>query len=321
LAGEGPGLAAKRDAKTLSLPEGFDPVEFRTTLGGLACPTLALVQDADAPASKTLSESFDIAVGSHAEMVRAVEAIRQTPIAATALVQLLRGAGSRSIEESLVAESFVYSMLQAGPEFARWLAGQRTLRPEIPEMPPVKVERDGGRIDVILNHPMKRNAYSAAMRDALCEALQLVLADDSIAEVVLRGEGAAFCSGGDLDEFGLLVDPATAHTIRTTRNAGRLLERSAKRIRAELHGACVGAGVELPAFAGTVVATPDAWFQLPELAMGLIPGAGGTASLPPRIGIQATAWLALSGERLDADRALALGLVDEIREAPSGSAD
>jgi enoyl-CoA hydratase/carnithine racemase len=84
-------------------------------------------------------------------------------------------------------------------------------------------------------------------------------------------------------------------------------------VRCELQGACVGAGVELPAFAAQVSASEDAFFQLPELAMGLVPGAGGTVSLPRRIGRQRTAWLALSGQRLDAETALAWGLVDELR--------
>ncbi|HLT69358.1 MAG TPA: enoyl-CoA hydratase/isomerase family protein, partial [Acidimicrobiales bacterium] len=73
------------------------------------------------------------------------------------------------------------------------------------------------------------------------------------------------------------------------------------------------AGVEVAAFAGRVVAAPDATFRLPELGMGLIPGAGGTVSLTRRIGRQATARLVLTGETVDAVTALALGLVDEVR--------
>jgi len=79
-----------------------------------------------------------------------------------------------------------------------------------------------------------------------------------------------------------------------------------------VQGACIGAGVELPAFAQHVVARPDAFFQLPELAMGLVPGAGGTVSLPRRVGRQRTAWLTLSGSRLDVMTAKRWGLVDEI---------
>jgi enoyl-CoA hydratase/carnithine racemase len=86
-------------------------------------------------------------------------------------------------------------------------------------------------------------------------------------------------------------------------------------VHARVRGACVGAGAELPAFCGHVSAREDAFFQLPEVAMGLVPGAGGTASLPRRIGRQRTAWLALSGERISAQTAQRWGLVDEISAA------
>jgi enoyl-CoA hydratase/carnithine racemase len=83
-----------------------------------------------------------------------------------------------------------------------------------------------------------------------------------------------------------------------------------------VHGACVGAGTELPAFVAQVVARPDATFQLPEVPMGLIPGAGGTVSLPRRIGRQRTAYMAITGSTIDAATALAWHLVDRIEAAP-----
>ncbi|CAB4833716.1 unannotated protein [freshwater metagenome] len=79
-----------------------------------------------------------------------------------------------------------------------------------------------------------------------------------------------------------------------------------------MHGACVGSGIELAAFASRVVAAPDAFFALPEGAMGLIPGAGGTVSIARRINKQRTAWLALSNQSIDAETALAWGLIDAI---------
>jgi enoyl-CoA hydratase/carnithine racemase len=150
------------------------------------------------------------------------------------------------------------------------------------------------------------------MRDALCAALDLPLEDASIEEIILRGAGAAFCAGGDLDEFGHARDAASAHLTRTTRSAAPLIHRLRERIECHVHGACIGAGIELPAFADRVVAAPDAFFQLPEVAMGLIPGAGGTVSIVNRIGRLRTAFLALSNQRIDAPTALIWGLVDEI---------
>ena len=165
---------------------------------------------------------------------------------------------------------------------------------------------------ITLNRPHKRNAYSAGLRDALCEALALAVADDSIASVQLEGAGPCFSAGGDLDEFGEARDAGIAHASRMTRGAGALLHRLRHRVTARLHGACIGAGIELPAFANRVIAREDAFFQLPEVGMGLIPGAGGTASILPRIGRQRLAYMALSGARIDAATAHEWGLVDAI---------
>ncbi len=103
-----------------------------------------------------------------------------------------------------------------------------------------------------------------------------------------------------------------AHLIRTLRSPARLLYGLRDRATARLHGACVGAGIEVPAAAGRVVARPDAFFRLPEVAMGLIPGAGGVATIPRRIGRQRACWMAISGVDVDAATALAWGLVDAV---------
>jgi enoyl-CoA hydratase/carnithine racemase len=160
------------------------------------------------------------------------------------------------------------------------------------------------------------NAYNAAMRDELCDALAVAGGDPSIEEVHLYGAGRSFCSGGDLAEFGTFSDPATAHLVRTSRSPARLIDQMSARITAHLHGSCVGSGIELPAFAGRVRAAPDSEFRLPEVAMGLIPGAGGTASLAKRIGRHRVAWLGLSGLPIGTDTALRWGLVDELDPAP-----
>lgn len=263
---------------------------------------------------RSLASICDVRVSEEGEIDRLLGGFERTPLSALAFVQLLRSASTTSIYSGLVAESFVYSTLQAGPEFARWQSsrGKKRRQPE-ETSPPCRIERDRGRLEIYLSRPDKHNAFSRAMRDSLCEALQLALADPSIEEILLRGEGDSFCSGGDLDEFGSMPDPAQAHAIRTTRSPAHLLSQVRDRVRCEVHGACVGAGVELPAFSGHVAADEDAFFALPEIALGLIPGAGGTVSLPRRIGRQRTAWLGLSGERIDARTALDWGLIDEVR--------
>ena len=170
---------------------------------------------------------------------------------------------------------------------------------------------------VTLDRPARHNAFSAQMRDELLAALDVAKLDPTVVEVVLRGAGPSFCAGGDLAEFGTTPDPATAHLVRVARSAGLavnglVVDRLGARVRVELHGACIGAGIEIPAFAETVVATPDAWFRLPELSMGLVPGAGGTVSIPRRIGRWRTAWLLLTGRDLAAATALEWGLVDVV---------
>ena len=142
--------------------------------------------------------------------------------------------------------------------------------------------------------------------------LLVACGDASVERVVLDGAGPSFCSGGDLAEFGTLPDPATAHLVRLTRSPARLLAELGPRLEVRLHGACIGAGIEMAAFAGRVIAHIDAVISLPEVGLGLIPGAGGTVSLPRRIGRHRTAELALGGGPIDAPTAQKWGLVDAI---------
>lgn len=242
-----------------------------------------------------------------------VRAVTHTPLAAqSAAVLLRRGAGASSVDDGLHVESAVFAALQAGPEHARWLAGRRARERPAGAGPRVGVERSGATLRITLTRPEVRNALDAPMRDQLLEALAIAEAEPSLA-VELRGDGPVFCSGGDLDEFGSLADPASAHLIRMRRSAAAVLHRLARRTTAFVHGDNAGSGVELMAFAGRVVAHPDATFALPELAMGLVPGAGGTVSVARRIGRHRTARLVLLGERIDAPTARSWNLVDEIR--------
>jgi enoyl-CoA hydratase/carnithine racemase len=258
--------------------------------------------------------SFVDVVVTRDELDGMLAAIAGSPIAATAFALLLRGSGRRPVADALVAESTTYSMLQSGPEFAAWRASHPTrTRPD--DGPVVRTERIGDELRIVLNRPGVLNALNARMRDELVASLTIALADPGVATVVLEGAGTDFCSGGDLDEFGRRDDPASAHLVRLTHSPALLLSRLAPRVTARLHGACFGSGIELPAFAGRVVAAPDTRIALPELALGLIPGAGGTVSLCRRIGRHRTAWLGLSGSVIDAGTALAWGLVDEVTPA------
>lgn len=212
-----------------------------------------------------------------------------------------------------MVESATYSLLQAGPEHQAWLAARPPRRPLVDEPDPVIMARHGNELRLTLHRPHVRNAFNAAMREGLLDGLAVAAADPDV-QVVIDGDGPNFCSGGDLDEFGTLDDPASAHLLRVARSVGRSVHELRDRVTFVVHGACVGAGTELPAFAGRVVARPGATFRLPEVGMGLVPGAGGTVSLPRRIGRDRAGWLARSGEAIDAATALDWGLVDSIEK-------
>ncbi len=216
----------------------------------------------------------------------------------------------------VITESLAYSTLQSGGEFARWLADRGpATAPLLPD--PVQAHRDGNTLHVRFNRPQRHNAFSTDARGALLEALEVARLDPSVDEVVLGGNGRSFCSGGDLAEFGTFTDPVSAHLARTRHSPALVLaeltERLARRCRAEVHGQVLGSGLEMAAFCGWVRCHPDAVIGLPELALGLIPGAGGTVSITRRIGRWRTAYLVLSGRTIDAATAQTWGLVDEVR--------
>jgi enoyl-CoA hydratase/carnithine racemase len=240
--------------------------------------------------------------------------IDSVPLAATSLALLLRGHDARSLGEGLVAESMAYSMLQAGPEFKAWRSGRDRREWPAESEPTVLVDRRDDHLELTLNRPHVHNALNVRMRDELIEGLTVAAADPTVRSVALRGAGPCYSSGGDLDEFGSFADPASAHLIRLDRSIGRLIASLGERIVVYMHGPCAGSGIELPAFAASAVAAPGTTFTLPELSLGLLPGAGGTASISRRIGRHRTALLALSTAHIDATTALAWGLIDRLAD-------
>ena len=242
---------------------------------------------------------------------RVEENLAARPIAGTTLALLLRAAPQRSIADGLVAESAAYSVLQSGPEFAAWRSANPP-RSDRDDAPRVRTERAGDTLVITLVRPKRLNALDAQMRDELMDALTLAAADDGITNVEWRGEGKSFCAGGDLDEFGTRPDPATAHLVRLQRSVGRTLAALTKPTVSYLHGPCMGSGIELAAFTDTVVGAPDTTLALPEIGLGLVPGAGGTVSLTRRIGRLRTASLAFSAAPIDVTTAKEWGLVDRI---------
>jgi hypothetical protein len=296
------------------------PLETRVVVGFSRSGYLPALADGDVDVALAAAPSPPRPWVGCADLDMAVEAVvaaaASAPLGATVLAQVLRSSHGLDVQAGLVIESLAYSTLQGGPELRRWLEARPVRRGRNADPgDPVLVERSGGRITVTLNRPSVHNAYNASMRDHLVDALAVAEADPTVDEIFLRGNGPSYCSGGDLDEFGTVADPATGHWIRTGCSPARALAVLSERVTAVVHGSCVGSGVELAAFAGRVIAHPDTTFRLPELGMGLIPGAGGTQSIPRRIGTCRTAWMALTGAAITAPDAVDWGLVDVI--APS----
>ena len=254
-------------------------------------------------------ESWDLVIDDPGP---AVEGVRASPRASVVAAQTLRRGAGLGLRGALVVESLAYATLQAGPEHARWLQqrGRRSRRDT--GQPRIEVIDDGTAVTVTLNRPRLFNLYDSAMRDELVDVLKALQAGPDDRPVVLTGAGGSFCAGGDPAEFGTAEDPTAAHLIRSRANAAPWLAAVAHRTTALIDGSCVGAGVELAAFCATVTATERGRFQLPELSMGLIPGAGGTVSIPARIGRQRTLEWLLTNAELDAATALDWGLVDKL---------
>jgi hypothetical protein len=242
------------------------------------------------------------------------ERVNRWPMAAAVCDDVLRSVDPAGPTlPGVVTESLAYSTLQSGPEFARWLVERGPAgMPDIAD--PVQAHRDGNTLRIAFNRSQRHNAFSTDARAALLEALTVAQLDPSVDEVVLTGNGPSFCSGGDLAEFGRFSDPASAHLARTRYSPALMLDALTARLgqacRAEVHGQVLGSGLEMAAFCGRVVSRPDAVFGLPELSLGLLPGAGGTVSVTRRIGRWRTAYLVLSGLSIDADTAVTWGLAD-----------
>jgi len=247
-----------------------------------------------------------------AQLAAVCQTAAHSPIATAMLARLLRLGEGLAFDTALELESLAYSALLGGGEFDRWLAGAERKSSGEQSLPPVRYDRDGDAVTLTLASPGNRNAMTAAMRDALWEALANVFEDPSLPGLTLRAEGRCFSTGGDLAEFGSARDLAAAHVIRTRRSCAGLLHRLEGRATVRLHGACIGSGIEVPAAAARRIAAPDLVVQLPELRMGLIPGAGGTVTLARAVGRHRLLWCALGAFRIGAAQALDWGLIHAI---------
>ncbi len=176
----------------------------------------------------------------------------------------------------------------------------------------VRYEKRGPVAVVTLDRPRALNAYNVAMRDDLYAVFGAADEDSEVRALVLRGRGRAFSTGGDLTEFGTAPSPFVAREVRWQRDVwGRLLGLRAVSIAA-VHGYAVGGGFEMALLCDLCVAADDARFALPETGLGMIPGVGGTQTLPRRVGLARALDVVLTGRHLDARAACAAGLVARV---------
>ncbi len=173
-------------------------------------------------------------------------------------------------------------------------------------------ERSGFVARVVLNRPKRLNAFNTAMRDDLYEAFSAVRDDPTLRVLVIRGNGRAFCSGGDVSEFGTAASPVAAREVRWQRDVWGLLRSLPKVTIAAVHGHAAGSGMEMALLCDFRIATSSAVFSLPETGLGMIPGVVGTQTAPRVLGVGRALDLVLRGRPIDAREARRIGVVGQV---------
>ncbi|GGJ61633.1 3-hydroxyacyl-CoA dehydrogenase [Sphingopyxis bauzanensis] len=178
----------------------------------------------------------------------------------------------------------------------------------------VTMEKDGDVAVIIVNNPPV-NALSWHVRQGLEDNFAAALSDDSVKAIVLRCAGTTFIAGADISEFG---KPPRGPDFNAVLNS---IEAASKPVVAAIHGTALGGGLETALVCHYRIAVPSAKLGVPEVKLGLLPGAGGTQRLPRVVGVEAAATMTSTGDPLPAAKAKELGLVDELAGEDSLAAD
>ena len=174
-------------------------------------------------------------------------------------------------------------------------------------------EKRDGIAYVTLNRPEVLNRYNIQMRDELYQVLTAIRDDSDVLVAIFKGAGErAFCVGADLTEFGTAPSPIIARQVRWERDIWGLFSSLKQPLIAAVHGYVLGSGVEIALFCDIRIASEEAVFGLPEVSLGMIPAAGGTQTLPRVIGKGRALQILLTGDRIDAQEAFRIGLVNMV---------
>jgi len=176
--------------------------------------------------------------------------------------------------------------------------------------PVVDLAADGDIAVLSVNHPPV-NALSQQVRAGILAGVRQAIGDPAVRAIVLICDGKTFIAGADITEFGKPLQPPSLVEVEDA------IEGSGKPVVAAIHGTALGGGLEVALCCHYRVAVPSAKCGLPEVNLGLLPGAGGTQRLPRLVGVEQALDMVTSGKHVDAKAALAAGLVDEL--APEGA--
>ncbi len=175
----------------------------------------------------------------------------------------------------------------------------------------IDVAIEGAVARVFLNRPEKANALDTPLLQELVRALQQLVQAPHVRAVVLGGRGRAFCGGADVGELESLTAATAGRFVERIHEACAALRRLPVPVVARLHGAVIGAGLEIAAACDLRIAAEGTKFAMPEVRLG-IPSVVEAALLPRLMGSGRAAWLVLTGEPIDARRAHEWGLIEEI---------
>lgn len=176
-------------------------------------------------------------------------------------------------------------------------------------MSDVLVSREGSVIEICLNRPRKKNALTGAMYDAIAATLDKAGADPEVRVVLLSAAGDTFTAGNDIGEFlAMAADFANAPPARFI----RAITLSKKPIVAAVNGPAVGVGATMLLHCDLVYASPRATFSAPFVNLALVPEGGASRLMPERFGYQRAAALLLLAETIDAETAVAIGMINAV---------